>query len=610
MSNYSDSIYRFIRKAKKETGSTLIVVLVLLATMVALAMGAIKLTQLNLESSNAHNKGKRSFYAAEVGLDAAVNDIISEFENLSIYTTTANDGGSPGKTISNYRGYDVYYNVTNPLDRFLYQTVLGKGTIYHYAHTFDIEAESDSLTGKAKETLRERIRILETPLVQYFAFYAGDGDLADLELYPGADMNIWGRMHANRDMYIVGRGNDINIMNYDLDGNFSPHFMSMGGEFRGKQKSGNTYSKTDTFVKKTNSLNISSDPSSDSEFRQLPLSINSGNEDTEEPNFNGYVNVNENKYSAPSQTQFFRNGFYEQRAEDPQNPRIDSMKIVGTGGAIEIWVSRPSLLNVTTDVLAGNLLNAGGTLSPAPVRETAGTDTLYDTREGKYVDFTDIDLHRLGQWYKDYLDSQGLNWAGDGMLIYTSRSPTAPIPFANNGARREAIRLLSLGGSPAKVWVNTTVATDNPIYIQGDFNTDTTRGVALVSDATNILSTSFTSKDDSVTYPKAGNTTVNAAFFSGIKPNPVGGTRIGGGLHNYPRMHENWGNDRTLTISGSFISLWESTQATGDWCHGSSSNCYLRPVRNFGWDVRFQDPNFWPPFIPSIFSVERVGFIE
>jgi len=26
--------------------------------------------------------------------------------------------------------------------------------------------------------------------------------------------------------------------------------------------------------------------------------------------------------------------------------------------------------------------------------------------------------------------------------------------------------------------------------------------------------------------------------------------------------------------------------------------------------VRFQDPDFWPPFIPSIFSVERVGFLE
>ena len=50
-------------------------------------------------------------------------------------------------------------------------------------------------------------------------------------------------------------------------------------------------------------------------------------------------------------------------------------------------------------------------------------------------------------------------------------------------------------------------------------------------------------------------------------------------------------------------------QANSEWCR-AGGDCYSAPTRNWGWDLRFQGPNFWPPFIPSVFSVERVGFIE
>lgn len=310
------------RRGTGEQGSTLVVVLVMMATMFAIAIGALKVTELNVASSGAHKKGKQAFYASEVGLDVGINDIITEFENLSIYTTTAAKGGSPHKTISNYRGHDVTYNITNPLDRFLYRTVVGNGTIFHYAYTFNIEAEATSRTDNSKESVNESIRILETPLVQYFAFYAGSGDLADLELYPGADMIIWGRMHANRDMYMTARNGtnrEIIIRNWDNGGNFSPHFVSMGGEFKGIEKhSGNTWSDTDTFVRTNNNLTTIANPMTSAEFREIPVAVNTGNEATEEPLFNDYFHVNEKTYQAPSQTQFWRNGFYEGRSENPQ----------------------------------------------------------------------------------------------------------------------------------------------------------------------------------------------------------------------------------------------------------------------------------------------------
>ena len=139
------------RQENGEQGSSLIIVLVMMATMVAIAIGALQVTQLNVASSGAHKKGKQTFYSTEVGLDVGVNDVIQEFENLSVYSTSAAKGGTPGFTTS-YRGYDVTYNITNPLDRFLYRTVVGNGTIYHYAHTFNIEATSTSQTDNSKDS--------------------------------------------------------------------------------------------------------------------------------------------------------------------------------------------------------------------------------------------------------------------------------------------------------------------------------------------------------------------------------------------------------------------------------------------------------------------------
>ncbi len=599
------------RRENGEHGSILLVVLVLLVTMVAISVGAIQITRLNVESSGAHKKGKQSFYSAEVGLDVGVNDILAEFSNLSIYTTTAEDGGSPGKTISNYRGYDVYYDITNPLDRFLYQTASGSSTIFNYAYTYDIEATSTSLSDNSSEQIRERIRILETPLVQYFVFYGGTGNNADLEFLPGPVMNSWGRVHANGDIYI-GTNNTLTLRNYDDAGAFSPHFVVAGGEiFTERKEDGTDYVASNVFVKTDNSLVTVPTPQ-----RMVPDGdITAANEVAEEAAFNDFVLVNEAQYTAPGQTQFWRNGFYEGRADDPQNPAIDGMKIVEGGGGIEIWVSRPALENVTADVMAGTMPNGEASQGANMiVRETINSGTLCEDREGdRDVDWTDIDMFRLHTWYVSHMDSEGITWAGDGMILYTSRSPTGTIPFPNTGTRFQAIRLINIGGTPADLLENTTIATDNPIYVQGDFNSGggTVRGVALVADAINILSNSFTTKNCNSGLTVTTETTINAAFFGGNVPTPSGGGIYSGGLENYPRMHEDWspgGTQENLNILGSFINLWPSSQADGDWEYGNDR--YEAPVRNWGWDVRFQNPDFWPPFVPSIFSVERVGFLE
>jgi Tfp pilus assembly protein PilX len=611
-----------LKLIRQERGSTLVVYMFVLAAMAAVAIASLQTITLNLETAHSHKKGRNAFYSAEVGLDLAVNDIVSEFEDLTPYTESADDGSADGDgyiNVADYRNYAVKYKITNPLESFLYQTVVGNTIIYHYAHSYDIEAESTSNQDSSRETVNEQIRILETPLVQYYVFYGQDGNSADLELFPGPDMNSWGRIHSNADIYIgSSSGNTITLRNYDASGNLSPHSMTATGSIYTKKKN-NSNNYANTVEVKTSGTGTTFTPA-----ETLTDHITSSNEVDEEIRFENYVLVNEEAYTTPSKDLFDRGGFYEQRSLDPQKTTVDGLTILGTGGLgagnIEVTVSRPSSTDVTALVLAGES-STGVPIAGLPmpiIQESVAAfgDCREDDRD---VDTTDIDLYALGLWYEAYLADQGLTLAGDGMLIYTSRSPDST--FTNHDDNLQAIRLMEIDStSSPQLSDETTLATDNPIYVQGDFNTVNTSGVALIGDAMNILSNAFTTKacgsySSSVlksTYP-ASTTSVYAAIFAGHVPTGADGSHYSGGLHTYPRLHEYWtqhsGNpDVTLEINGSFINLWDSEQADGYWCLGG--DCYSGPTRNWGWDVRFQDPDFWPPFIPSIFSIERVGFLE
>ncbi|PIQ96883.1 MAG: hypothetical protein COV67_07190 [Nitrospinae bacterium CG11_big_fil_rev_8_21_14_0_20_56_8] len=595
----SDEMTRSILES--ERGNTVLIFLMILTVMATLALGAIQLVNLEMQSTQAHRKSKTAFYSAEVGLDLAVNEIIEEFEDLSVYT---NSGGPV--TADNYRGYSVTYEITNPVDKFLYQTVAGNTTIYHYAYTYNVESDSTSLTDKSKEHVQETIRILETPLVQYYVFYGGSGNDADLEVLPGPTMNSWGRIHANGDIYI-GSNATFNLRNYDDANNQSPHGITAGGNVYLKRKDDSSTFPSDRVNIKTDNTGTTFSP-----VETMTGDVTSDNESSEETRFNDYLLVNEQTYSAPAKTQFTRGGFYEQKAGNPERPTVDGIRIIGTGGVgtgqIEIYVSRPAADTDVTALIANGESSAGNAIAGflTPVQET--NNAFQDCRESdRNVDTTDIDLYALGQWYEAYLADLGLSLAGDGILIYASRTG-ANEADPNTGTDLNGIRLTKIDAtSQAQLSDETTLATDNPIYIQGDFNTVDTKGVALIGDAINVLSNAFTGKTCNGALSAASNTTIYAAFFGGNVPTPAGGGTYSGGLENYPRFHESW-SGKSCNIRGSFINLWTSSQADGSWVYGSDR--YQAPTRNWGWDVRFQDPDFWPPFIPSIFSVERVGYLE
>ena len=86
---------------------------------------------------------------------------------------------------------------------------------------------------------------------------------------------------------------------------------------------------------------------------------------------------------------------------------------------------------------------------------------------------------------------------------------------------------------------------------------------------------------------------------------------LNGGVHNFPRFLETWGNGSTWfkrwNYTGSFIILYNSLQAVGPWSV-QSSIVYYPPIRNWSFDITFTDPTKLPPGTPQFQHIEPTGF--
>ena len=618
-----------------EHGSTLIVFLVILAVLATIAAGTMTAINLNYQAAGAHKKGNEGYYAAETALDVGAGRILFEFENLSEYTdSTAFGGDGEGwvdVTVADVgfdeiNGYTMKYKVTQESSRFFYQTQTGPNVLSHYAYEFEIQGRATATDGSAAtETLKETIRVLQTPLVQYFLFFGGTGPAADLELNSGPPQNSWGRIHTNGDLY-YGAQTSFNYRDYDMNSLTSPMSWTVVGNMYQMWKPGGYSGSLNPILMKTESNgNGAMTPATN--ISGTFLGTSASDKATLESTFNGYIQIGVPIKKAPGRTQFIRGGFYEQRAGDPERTTVHGLKIVGQGAlvaagtGIQVFASQPAP-NTDVTALIANGESSSGTPIPnflVPVQERS--NAFWDCREGDRVSVTDIDLYALETWYQAYLDDLGVSWPGDGLLIYASRSPDAS--FANDvSGVLQAIRFRvidAVNGSLPGTLDETTVATDNPYYVYGDFNTNApTHGVAIVGDAYNVLSNSWndaTKLCNGTRSPNPSQTTHNLAAFSGIVP--TGGGVFSGAFINYPRFHECWddtpcgrssGNGIPMNINGALINLWTSTQGSSRW--QLSSHFYNAPQRNYGWDVNFDNPEYWPPFVPAIYSMERDSFVE
>lgn len=229
---------------------------------------------------------------------------------------------------------------------------------------------------------------------------------------------------------------------------------------------------------------------------------------------------------------------------------------------------------------------------------------IQDNREAASVRLATLDVNQIvtclnnSSWSSNHIDSS--LWNGVVYMADTS---------ASSGTRR-GVRLKNGRTLPTN---GLTVASANPVYIQGDYNTGTgtvpsnniinndpltpqasgytRKPSSVVADAVTILSNNWNDTNaqagDGLNQRTATYTTVNTAIISGIVPSaPVGGDgAYSGGAENFPRFLEDWGGGVKLTYYGSMVQIYNSRQSIGKW---GSANVYSPPTRQWYFDTNFK----------------------
>jgi hypothetical protein len=261
--------------------------------------------------------------------------------------------------------------------------------------------------------------------------------------------------------------------------------------------------------------------------------------------------------------------------------------------------------------------------------------TFYDYRESKTVQALQINVANFNKWltntvtsvYVDgVLDStapgggQGfdnLNKTGttqkghhlDSIYVYNN---------AYNGmtpTQLPAVRVTN--GAQLPTADGLTIATQQPLYVLGNYNVQTaasaanasaattntayTYPAALMGDAITILSANWSDALQGYGSRNASTTdTVNAACLTGIVQTvPTISGNFSGGVENYLRFLENWNNGSTpLYYNGSIIAMFTSQYATNFW--QNPGNYYYEPRRDWSFDLNFKQAGKLPPLTPSV----------
>lgn len=257
------------------------------------------------------------------------------------------------------------------------------------------------------------------------------------------------------------------------------------------------------------------------------------------------------------------------------------------------------------------------------------TNSFYDQREGKTNIITDINVGSFATWSATNSIVQGKLSSSSGIyptIVYVADRRKSS---SNQPGQLSVIRLNNGAQLPANNGYGFSVATPNPLYVDGNYNTqiagsaanasasttNTTYTVpaALLSDSLTILASTWTdstSKSSSQTYNSgssswnAVDTTVNAAIVTGTMPSTGStATTFSGGVHNLPRLLQNW-SANNLYLNTSILRLWDSNMATNQFRNPSGFSptpvnpYYNPPTRHYAYDPNFRNPAKIPPGIP------------
>jgi hypothetical protein len=236
---------------------------------------------------------------------------------------------------------------------------------------------------------------------------------------------------------------------------------------------------------------------------------------------------------------------------------------------------------------------------------------FYDERQMTNMAPVDLYLDILLLYFPDlYQPSCYTTTQGQSAIYITSDPPT------NSLGKVDSMPCVRLRNG-SNLLTPITVASDLPIYIEGNFNSTNKYGLSqqpacAAGDAVTMLSTVWQDASSTNSTRTAASTTYKLVIMAGDTTTTPGvSTSYSGGLENELRFLEDW-SSVTVTFRGSIINLWNSQMATGAW--GQPNNVkggfiYGVPgTRDWGYDTIYKVSN--PPDIPMVYGMEEILWLR
>jgi hypothetical protein len=530
-----------------ESGFVLVVCLILLLMLSLIGIASITTSTSDMKVSGNEINQTGAFYAAESGLERAAASLIGS------YQTTGNPPNPLPSGSVNENGYHYDYGTTD--NGAATQKTLEDGAyrgLYGLVKSFTINSSGFDLDGESRVRLSMDIQDALIPIYQFAVFYQND-----LEISPIGAMTVGGRVHSNGDLYIQSN-NGISLVSFLTAAQNIYHGPKAGSGLSVANGDVLIQDKLETYQSMRNSNNSWLDSRS---ADWVSSSIARWGGMLEDDN-HGITELNMPVVSSGPAT----NLIDPASSGNPDSYESQAgLKMLD--GQVYYFQNHTTWINVTT------------TFGPLGLNIISDS-SFFDSREGVQVHSIDIDVSRLAT--SGYFPANG--------IIYCSAT-SAPGSFM-------AFRLANAATVPAPM----TLATNNPLYIRGNFNINTKKPVALLADAITVLSGSWSDakSTQNLSQRSASSTQINASYITGSTETGMSGHGYNGGFENLLRLMEKW-NGSTLTWTGAAACMWFSRQAVGPW----SDNYYTSPTRAWTFDSSLLSVANLPPGTPMIHIVQR-----
>ncbi|MBU8932959.1 MAG: hypothetical protein KOO62_03020 [candidate division Zixibacteria bacterium] len=540
---------RSLIRSQRGFATLIALIMVIMLTLLGLAVVQQSSDEITITSNELQEM--KAFYAAEAGMELASATL------QSVYDSTITPPLSAIDDSLNINNCAVTYSAA--IDGTPTYKSLSNGTVSGLqarVTAFSLSSTAVNPVENTKVVLTQTFEIALVPVYQWAIFYNNE-----LEISADNLMSVLGRVHSNDNVYVQSN-TALELASYVTSGANILHGVHPG--------SGMLVNGSDVFIKDAGGT-----------FRNMKQA----NGSWLDASHADWYDLSVATWQGRTQDQTHGQGVLRIPMAGGTGTDLHKFIEPAAGGNVNSYEYRASLkfINGRAFQLIGGIWTdiTANMIADSVISYVIGPNRFWDSREGTFVELMDLDI---GLMY----DS---GYAPANQIIYFSvNSPTVNFP---------ALRLKNGGELDTCL----TIASQNPVYVWGDFNDSLKKPVAIMADAVTFLSNNWDDVNQLVpALNSATNTDVNMSFVTGNVPS--GGSNYSGGFENLPRFLENW-NNRDFVWSGSAINLWKSVQAVGPWSHGVY---YVEPDRVWSYDTDLDDIANHPPEAPVVLIFQRTGW--